>query len=140
MAKDNNQNARKYGGERAIRRISEGKPFIGLAKDEQTAVDIELQAKGIEEIVKSDAIRLQSALNLYWNAVQKAAADGDLNAFDRYISRYGWLAGVTLRAWAQVKQDQKQNKNRITEVLDAYSKEGSQDTPTCPQNDTGESE
>ena len=122
MGPKNNQNAAKYGGEGAIRRVSEGKPFIGLAKDEENSVENDLRDLGQSEIVKRDAIRLQTCLNLYFNAVQKAAADGDLDSFDRYVARYGWLAGVTLRAWGQVAADEKQaqkGKMGIIDVLNA---------------------
>ncbi len=130
MTKENNQNAIKHGAEGAIRRISEGKPFIGLAKDEQKAVEAELQANGQAEIVKRDAIRLQSCLNLYFNAVEKAAADGDLAAFDRYISRFGWLSGVTLRAWSQVAiNDKSATKYDPSTILDIYRDKEVKDAP-----------
>jgi hypothetical protein len=138
MTKENNQNATKYGGEGAIKRISSGKPFIGMAKDEQKAVETELQEKGLEEIVKVDAIRLQSVLNMYFFAIEKAAIDGDLESFDRFVARFGWLSGVALRAWDQVKQQQKdagKGKVSIVDVLDAFK-----DNPTTPQNAPGESE
>ena len=107
MAKIANQQAVKHGGEGAIRRISEGKPFLGIALDQQRAVTERLETEGLEVIVQENAIRLQTATDLYYQAVLKAAQDGDTGAFDRFIARYGWIAGVTLRAWAQVKQDRK---------------------------------
>jgi hypothetical protein len=85
MSVKDNQNATKNGGEGAIRRVSEGKPFIGLAKDEQRAVEAELKDNGQAAIVKGDAIRLQSALNLYFGAIEKAVAGGALTAFDRCL-------------------------------------------------------
>lgn len=114
-----NQNALKHGGEGAIRRISEGKPFIGLAAEEEKAVAAEIEESGIDALVRADAIRLQTALNLYWGAVQKAAQAGDLDALDRYTARYGWLAGVTLRALAQLKTMAK-DKTNVQEVIDLY--------------------
>ena len=117
VGEKNNQHALKHGGEGAVLRISQGKPFIGLAADEQNNVEVILENAGPSALVKHDAIRLQTALNLYWNAVEKAAADGDLVGFDRYIARFGWLAGVTIRAWAEVKQDSKQNGGRLAQVL-----------------------
>lgn len=116
MAKDN-QSAVKHGGEGAIRRISEGKPFLGLAADEQRAVENQEQNEGRAALVKMNAIRLQTALNLYWLAVEKAAADGDLPGFDRYVARYGWLAGVTLRAWAEVAKEAKKDKKNVIDWL-----------------------
>ncbi len=102
-----NQSAVKHGAEGALRRRNEGKPFIGLAAEEEKAVLADLQEMGIAELVKRDAIRLQTITNLYYAAVQKAAETGDIMAFDRYVARLGWLAGVTLRAWQQVTNDQK---------------------------------
>lgn len=101
------QNALKYGGEGAIKRISTGKPLIGIAAEEEKAVTAELADKGVSELSKADAVKLQAAANLYWNAVCKAAQDGDIAALDRYVARFGWLMGVTLRAWAQVRNDEK---------------------------------
>lgn len=118
MAGKNNQNAVMFGGEGAVRRISEGKPFLGLAADEQKAVEADLQANGQSEIVKGDAIRLQTATNLYWNAVMKAAQDGDIAALDRYVARYGWLSGVTLRAWQQVAVNDKAAAHAGPSVID----------------------
>lgn len=112
------QNALKYGGEGAVRRISEGKPFIGLAAEEEKAVTADLAAAGISDLTRRDAIRLQTALNLYWNAVMKAAADGDLAAFDRFIARFGWLSGVTLRALAQVAQNEQAAAKRGAGIVD----------------------
>jgi hypothetical protein len=123
MARKGNQTATKHGGEGAIRRISQGQPFLGIAMDAQEAVTKRLEAEGLEAIVQEDAIRLQTATDLYYSAVLKAAQDGDTTAFDRFIARYGWIAGVTLGAWAQVKQDRKGKGGRIDEVLEAYAKE-----------------
>jgi hypothetical protein len=133
-----NQNAAKHGGEGAIRRISKGQPFLGIAMDQQRAVETRLEAEGLEAIVQENAIRLQTATDLYYQAVLKAAQDGDTAAFDRFIARYGWIAGVTLRAWAQVKQDRKGKGGRIDEVLAAYGRD--QDTENSPQEGQGEAE
>ncbi len=121
MSMKDNQIAFIHGGEGAVRRISQGKPFLGLAADAQKAVEVELEEKGLDEIVKVNAIRLQSALNLYFGAIEKAAADGDLTAFDRYVARYGWLAGVTLRAWAQVgKMAKKDDYIDAAQIIQIY--------------------
>ncbi len=114
----------KHGGEAAIERIRDGKPFTGLAHDEEVNVRNQLESVGRSEIVKENAIRLQVATNLFWNAVQKAVEDGDLDALDRYVSRFGWLASATLRAWGQVKQDQG-NQPGVTAgmVIDSLKKD-----------------
>jgi len=112
------QNALKYGGEGAVRRISTGKPFIGLAAEEEKAVTAELAERGVAELNKSVAIRLQTASNLYWNAICKAAQDGDIVALDRYIARYGWLAGKAMLGWAQVSKDDKDRAKSAMGIVD----------------------
>jgi sigma54-dependent transcription regulator len=75
------------------------------AKARQAELDVyaELEIDGRQAIVRRNAARLQAATDLFWNAVQKAAQDNDLDRLDHYVSRFGWLAGASLRAWAQVK-------------------------------------
>ncbi|TDA65931.1 MAG: hypothetical protein D9V45_03030 [Chloroflexi bacterium] len=116
-----NQSAVKHGAEGALRRRNEGKPFIGLAAEEEKAVLADLQEMGIAELVKRDAIRLQTITNLYYAAVQKAAETGDIMAFDRYVARLGWLAGVTLRAWQQVTNDQKDAAKSAAGIVDVMT-------------------
>lgn len=115
------QNALKYGGEGAIKRISEGKPLLGIAAEEEKAVTAELADKGVSDIVRADAVKLQAAANLYWNAVMKAAQDGDITALDRYVARFGWLQGVTLRAWMQVRNDEKDAAKGQTSLVDVLA-------------------
>jgi len=134
MAQTGNQKATKHGAEGAIRRISQGTPFLGIALDQQHAVETRLETDGLEAIVQENAIRLQTATDLYYQATLKAAQDGDTAAFDRFIARYGWIAGVTLRAWAQVKADRKGKGGKITEVLASYA------TKDTPQERTGSTE
>lgn len=128
----NNQRALKHGGEGAIRRISEGKPLIGAAYEEQKRVEADLAEVGIDGLVQDDAIRLQTACNLYWTAIEKAAQEGNLAALDRYIARFGWLVGVTLRALAQMKANEKARAKTaagIVDVMEAIRKatDGNQD-------------
>jgi hypothetical protein len=92
----------RHGGASAVEAIRQGEPFTGLAAGEERSVREELQASGRAELVRQEAIRLKTACNLYWGAVCKAADDGNLETLDRYVKRYGWLAGATLRAWAQL--------------------------------------
>jgi hypothetical protein len=69
-------------------------------------------------MVEKNAVRLQVASELYWNAVQKAAESGDLKKLDHYISRFGWLAGASLRAWAQLRQEERRRPTAdITTIL-----------------------
>ncbi len=122
MTKTDNQHATKHGGEGALRRMNQGKPFIGLAADEERRVIAEVAAGGYDPLVKRNAISLQTITDLYRDAVFKAAEAGDLAAFDRYVARYGWLSGVTLRALAQVaalEKDAAKGKTGAIDVLKA---------------------
>ena len=40
--------------------------------------------------------------------IEKAANDGDLEKLDSYCARFGWLAGASLRAWAEVRKESKE--------------------------------
>ncbi len=122
MTPKGNKNAQVHGGEAAIKALQAGKPLTGLAYAEQQAVEAELQANGVPAIIKGDATRLQTVTNLYWNAVIKAAEAGDIEALDRYVARYGWLSGVTLRAWTQVQANEKdaaKSNNRYVDAIQA---------------------
>lgn len=102
---DDNRAHEVHGGEAAVKAIQTGQTFKGLAASEERQVKADLEAGGRAEMVRQEAVRLKAACNLYWGAVCRAADDGNIEALDRYIKRYGWLAGATLRAWAQVKEE-----------------------------------
>ncbi len=104
-----NQNAVKHGGAGAIKRLTTGQPFIGMAHDAEVQEEYKTDGPGAPEL--RDAQRLQAAAELYWNAVSKAAEAGDLQAIDKYIQRYGWLASLALRAWTEIRKREK-NENR----------------------------
>ena len=95
----------QHGGAGAVRAIQQGKPFKGLAAQAEREVLADLDAHGRGALVVENATRLQTACRLYWGAVCKAADSGDLEALDKYVKRFGWLAGAALRAWGQVKQE-----------------------------------
>lgn len=105
MAKDNQPRVNSgkfgatYGGEKAVKALTHGEPLTGLAAAAQADVETRLETEGRESIMRLNAIRTQAAAELYWNAIQKAAQDGDLAALDQYIARFGWLSGVAMRAW-----------------------------------------
>ena len=100
----NNKNAQTHGGGAAIDKIRKGEPLTGLAAEAEQNAIAELENKGVDSMAERNAVRLQAASDLYWNAVLKAAQDNDLEALDRYVARFGWLAGCTLRALEQVKK------------------------------------
>lgn len=119
MGSIENQNTVKHGGAGAMDRISKGKPFIGIAYEAQKEVEAELAESGLGAMMERDAIRLQTATELYWNAVQKAAEDGDIAKLDRYIARLGWVAGASIRAWEAVHR--MQSKKKGGDVIDLLS-------------------
>jgi hypothetical protein len=97
----------KHGGAAAVISVQKGTPLHGLAAQAEQEVTLELENKGALALIQRNATRLQAACDLYWNAVQVAAQDGDLKALDHYVARYGWLAGCSLRAWTLVRQERR---------------------------------
>jgi hypothetical protein len=123
MAKIKNKNAQKHGGDAAIKRLQDGQPFAGLARSEELHVREQLELFGRGGLVLENATRLQTAANLYWDAIVKAVEDGNLAVLDRYVARYGWLAGAALRAWAQVKSEQGKQSSVTAEMVLASIRE-----------------
>lgn len=108
MSKDHltgNDHAVKHGGAAAIQSMSKGKPFTGLAADAQKEVEADVEMKGQSEMLRENAVRAQTVLRLYWNAISKAMDDGDLALLDHYVARFGWLVGVASRAWELAGKD-----------------------------------
>ena len=137
-AQKGNTTALKHGGAVAVKAIEDGREFSGVALDQQHKIEAQLDTDGLEAIVKNTAVRLQTAADLYYGALLKAADDGNLEAMDRYTQRFGWLAAAALRAWSQVKTDRK-NKSNLSEVLDAYSQQSDSNSPKNGQEGTIES-
>ena len=127
---EGNQYALKHGGAAAYTAISKNEPFTGLAAAEQERVESQLSLVGSLGIERNLMTRLVTATNLYWNAIEKAAQEGDLIALDRYIQRFGWLATSSLRALKQVSDHEKSSVNdpiNAQIILDTYKKEGETD-------------
>jgi len=116
MAPKNNKNHLIHGGAAAIKALSTGAKFTGLAADAQVEVESDLVTKGQAAMVFENATRVQTAARLYWNAISKAMDDGDLALLDHYIARFGWLVGVANRAWDQARKDMPDKKRR--DVID----------------------
>lgn len=104
---EGNTNATKHNGEAAVKAIQHGQALTGPARDAELAVYTELANEGRPAIVTRTAVRLQAACDLFWAALVDAGERGDLQALDRYVARFGWLAGASLRAWAQVRDEEK---------------------------------
>ena len=101
----------RHGGEGCVKAIQRGTPLTGLAAVEEAQVKADLDELGRAELVKEAAVRLHTAMRLYWAAVQSAADAGDLKRLDGYCARFGWLASASLRAWAQLKSERPDGAN-----------------------------
>ena len=132
-----NTAALKHGGGAAEDAISKGREFRGLAAVAQSEVRTEYESNGAQAMVTGNAERLEAASRLYWHAIEKAAQDGDIKTLDKYLARFGWLAGKAVSAWAEVRKGDKQGKGKLSEVLTAYSQDAAQDIPTGPQEAQG---
>lgn len=122
-----NQNAKVHGGEGALSAIRNGTELTGPARDAELQVYTELANEGRSAIVTRTAVRLQAACDLFWFALVEAGERGDLAAMDRYVARFGWLAGASLRAWAQVRDEAKGADDGSIEVLKAIKDNGNAD-------------
>jgi len=121
----NNVYALKHGGEASVKAIQQKLPFTGLAAQAETGVLADLEAEGRAVMISELAIRLHTASRLYWAAVVSLADkakddDQALKRFDTYISRFGWLAGAALRAWAQHRDETKDTPTDAL-LIDAMS-------------------
>ena len=123
----NNKAAVKHGGEAAVKAITAGTELTGPAALAEAQVYEQLaQAGGRASLVTQNAARLQAAADLYWRALIEAGESGDLKALDRYVARFGWLASSSLRAWAQVKDEQKDAPDALDyeRILQEQNKDG----------------
>ncbi len=112
-----------HGGATAYQAIVEGESFRGLAAREELSVKRELEEVGSLQIIVTGAVRLQTAANLYWAALCKAAQDGNLEALDRYVARFGWLQSKALTAWTQLRQEERQNPGELIHAAMVAAKE-----------------
>lgn len=111
----------KHGGEAGIQALTTGEEFTApLAMAKQAEVETELANNGLESIVERAAVRLQTVSDLFYDAIQAASQQKDIEALDRWASRFGWLQSKALLAWAQVKADRKQGKPALMGVLKDY--------------------
>jgi hypothetical protein len=135
MTDKGNQNAVQpstAGAEGALKRYGQGTPFIGPALAAQHDAEEAIKRPGgLDDLLETNAARLQAISSLYYEAMQYQAAQGDLEKFDAYAARYGWLTSKTILALAELRKNRKQGGGRLSEVLASYS---TQDTP---QDDSG---
>ena len=102
-----NENTLKHGGARAVEEIKAGQPLTGPAQEMEEIVRADLSDNGRLSIVKDGAIRLQAVANIYYGALIAAAEEGDLKRLDTYAKRFGWLQGAAIRAWREVREEEK---------------------------------
>ena len=103
----------RTGGAKAIKELQNGHALTGPAQEAEQQVKNDLGTVGRVEIVTQGAVRLEAVARLYYNAVIDAAEQNDLEKLDSYVKRFGWLQGASLRAWAQVKDEQKDAPNTL---------------------------
>ena len=116
-----NSAAEKHGAAGAVDALIHGREFTprGLAK--QADVELELEERGIDAILERSAVRLQTVSDLFYDAIQAAAQSNDVDRIDHLSQRFGWIQSKAVLAWKEVKQNRKQNKGKLDEVLDAYA-------------------
>lgn len=117
MTGEGNQNTLKHGGEAAVKAIQKGEPLRGLAAQAEQDVITELSMNGVLSLIRRDVTRVQAATDLFWNAIQKAAEEDDLKALDHYIARFGWLAGVSLRALLDLRKEERTTQRETLNQL-----------------------
>jgi hypothetical protein len=82
-----------------MRAVQQNKPFVGIAAQEESAVQDELsQPGGRRAIVQKGAQRLETVARLYWGAIQKASIEGDVDSLTKYVKTFGWLQSSAIRA------------------------------------------
>jgi hypothetical protein len=103
-----NQRNLIHGGEGALVRIHEGKPFIGLARevlsDVLAELGISLEAlSGVEGMLVKRAARFEATARMFDAAADSAAAEGELDRWERYQQRSGWIGSKAFNALGDVK-------------------------------------
>jgi hypothetical protein len=116
---EGNRASLRHGGESAVKAIQKGEPLTGLAAQAEAEVYTELDTTGRAALVVRNAARLQAATDLYWNAIQAVADQGNLEMLDKYVKRFGWLAGCSLRAWESARKEQPDKS--AADIVDAMT-------------------
>jgi hypothetical protein len=144
MAGPENQNGVRpdtAGAEGALKRYGQGTPFIGAAlAAEHEAQEAIKRPGGLDDLLEQNAARLQAISSLYYEAMTYQAAQGDLEKFDQYAARYGWLTSKTILALAELRKNRKAGGSKLSEVLDSYAQARTQEgTGTAERSATVES-
>jgi hypothetical protein len=123
------QAAVKHGGEAAIKRLQTGEPFDGLARAAYENVLAELgvnldRLTGIEQVRVKRAARFEAVARLFDVAALAAAAAGDVEAWERYNRRSGWIGSKAFRALGELRADLAEDEATIIDALDAAREAG----------------
>ena len=123
-----NTNALKHCGAAAVIAIQTGEPLTGPAREAELAVYEELETQGRFHLVKRNAARLQAAADCYWSAVNDLLdrietkgwpPDMAIVKLTNVVKTFGWLSSASLRAWAQVRDEEKDSGDAV--ILDAIA-------------------
>jgi hypothetical protein len=103
-----NQRAVTHGGAGAVKRIKQGKPFIGLAREVLSDVLAELgisldSLSGVEGMLVKRAARFEATARMFDAAADSAAAEGELDRWEKYQRRSGWIGSKAFNALGDVK-------------------------------------
>lgn len=100
--------ALKHGGEGALLRLRDGQPFDGLALQEYQAVLGELgvdldRLAGVDRVRLQRAARFEAVARLFDAAAMHAASVGDLEKWERYQRRAGWIGSKSFAALGDLR-------------------------------------
>lgn len=104
-----NTAALKHGGEGALVRLRTGEPFIGLAREVLDGVLADLGVNldvltGIEGVLVRRAARFEAAARMFDHAADAAACEGNLDRWEKFQQRSGWIGGRAFGALGDVKE------------------------------------
>jgi hypothetical protein len=120
-AQQGNQNAVKHGGAAAVKAITKHADFAGLALQTQNGIQGEYDTQGAGKLIAKDAVRLQTASELYFNAFMKSASDGDLEGMESYLKVYTWVTNSAVRALESAhKHDKKDDSHDADTIIATY--------------------
>lgn len=90
-------------------RLRKGEPFIGLALEvlEGVLTDIAVPLDtltGLERVLVERAARFEATARLFDAAACGAAEVGDLDRWEKYQQRAGWIGGKAFSALLEVKK------------------------------------
>jgi hypothetical protein len=103
-----NQAALTHGGEAALSRIQKGEPFNGVALAAYQGVLDELGVNldalaGVDKVRVKRAARFEAVARLFDAAAMMAASVGDLESWERFERRAGWIGSKAFSALGDVR-------------------------------------